>query len=99
MVCLHELADDAVERFLAVDCIALDSVAGDGEVVEELEDGGGEDGIAARAARLLILTRILAWHKRRESADVVEHLLHKVVHVLWLCVEGLWVVGVARRQI
>lgn len=61
-MCVHHLGDDAIERFLAVDCIALDAVAGDGEVVEELEDGGGEDGLAARAARLLVLTRILARH-------------------------------------
>jgi hypothetical protein len=96
---LHELADNTIERFLAVDCIASDAVAGDGETVEELEDRGWEDGVSAGAARLLILARILARHKRRESTDVVEHLLHKIVHVLWLCVEGLCIVGVAWRQI
>ena len=46
---------------------------------------------------MLILARILAGHQRREAADIVEHLLHKIVHVLWLCVERLWIVGIARR--
>jgi len=59
---LHELADNAVERFLAVDCIALDAVAGNCKIVEELEDGGREDGVSASSTRLLILARVLAWH-------------------------------------
>ena len=58
----HELADDAVERFLAVDCIALNAVPWNGEVVEQLEDGGWEDRVSARATRLLVLARILARH-------------------------------------
>jgi hypothetical protein len=60
-VLLHELADDAVEGFLAVDCVAVDA-AGRGEVVEELEEGGGEDWVAVWVAWLFVLARVLAGH-------------------------------------
>jgi hypothetical protein len=39
--------------------------------------------------------RILAGHERREAADVVEHLLHEIIHILWLSVESLRSIGVA----
>jgi hypothetical protein len=57
----HELADDTVKSFLAVDCVAVDA-AGRGEVVEELEEGGGEDWVAAWAAWLFVVMRVLAGH-------------------------------------
>jgi hypothetical protein len=60
-----------------------------------LEERSREDWVAAWTARLLVLMRILAGHERREAADVVEHLLHEIIHVLWLSIESLRSIGVA----
>lgn len=91
LVLFHELADDAVQRFLAVDCVAVDA-AGWTEVVEQLEEGCWEDWCAAGTAAGVV---VVVSMERREGADVVEHLLHEFVHVLWLGVEGLWSVGIS----
>ena len=91
----HELADDTVEGFLAIDCVAVDAT-GRSKVVEKLEECGREDWVAAWTARLLVLMRILAGHERRETTDVIEHLLHEIIHVLRLSIESLCSVGVAR---
>jgi hypothetical protein len=60
-----------------------------------LEECSREDWVTARTARLFVLMRILTGHERREAADVVEHLLHEIIHILRLSVESLRSIGVA----
>lgn len=90
----HKLADDTVKGFLAVDCVAVDPTWRR-EVVKELEEGGGEDWLAVWGAGLFVVMRVLAGYEGWEAADVVEHLLHEVVHILGLWIEGLCGVRVA----
>lgn len=70
---------------------------GDGEGVEEVEEGVGL-GLGVRVALVVVALVVALVGQGREGADVAEHLLHEVVHVLRLGVEGLRAVGVARGE-
>ncbi len=112
---LHELRDDAIERFLGEDRVAHLSIHATTEELEYIAERAEATGLLTRRSasahhegsaearvHVVVVVGVAARssaHTGRGDADVHHHLIEHLLDLLWLVLAGLWAVGVAREQV